>query len=205
MCFSYHIHKPASVIEKRFEAEVINKQQNMFFDTPLNVYNGFAHPQMPVITNHAPQKIQFYEWGLMPVWAKDKKFQDNTLNARIETLDEKPSFKGSLNKRCLIPADGFFEWQWLDPKGKQKQKYIIGFEEELFAFAGLWNEWANPATGEIIPTFTIITIEANELMAEIHNTKKRMPVILRPDAEKEWLLSGKITMWNEELSARKIS
>lgn len=202
MCFFYSINKSAKALEERFVAEVVNKQQNMFFDSPKDVYNGFAHPAMPLITNSEPAKIQFFEWGLLPAWAKDKKFQDNTLNARLETLHEKPSFKNMLGNRCLIPADGFLEWQWQDPKGKQKIKYLLEISESpIFAFAGLWSQWVEPSSGNVIPTFTIITTEANPLMAEIHNTKKRMPVILTPESEKLWLEKGEISMWNDKLSA----
>lgn len=110
------------------------------------------------------------------------------LNAKIETLVEKPAFKNVLNQRCLILANGFYEWQWLDAKGKNKIKFEIGIgNDELFAFAGLYSQWIDPDTSEIVPTFTIVTTEANTLMAEIHNIKKRMPVILRPEDEQHWL------------------
>lgn len=205
MCFFYKLNKSQKALEDRFVAEVVNKQQNVFFDTPMDVFNGFTHPKMPVITNKVPNQIQFFEWGLLPIWAKDKSFQDNTLNARLETINEKPSFKNSLNNRCLIPADGFIEWQWQDPKGKQKTKYELFFEnEKIFSFAGLYNEWIDKQTGEIIPTYTIITMEANKLMEEIHNSKKRMPVILIPEFEKKWLETGEINLWNDSLIAKVI-
>ena len=111
-----------------------------------------------------------------------------TLNARIETIEDKPSFKNSINKRCLVIADGFYEWQWHDTKGKNKTKYEIGIKDhELFAFAGLYSQWINQHTGEIRDTYTIVTTEANPLMAEIHNIKKRMPIILKPEDETKWL------------------
>ena len=117
--------------------------------------------------------------------AKDTNIRKSTLNARLETIDQKPSFKPSLSKRCLVLADGFFERKWLDPKGKSKQKYLLTLPgEEAFAFAGLWNAWTNKSTEEVLNTYTIITTAANELMSEIHNTKKRMPVILNPETEK---------------------
>ncbi len=205
MCFFYSINKSAKALEKRFVAEVANKQQNIFFDAPKDVYNGFTHPSMPVITNSEPSRIQFYEWGLIPSWAKDRKFQDNTLNARIESLREKPSFKNILGNRCLIPADGFFEWQWVDPKGTKKVKYLLEIlESPVFAFAGLWSQWVDPATGVVVPTFTIITTEANELMALIHNSSKRMPVILNPNHERLWLEKGEISLWNDYLKATAV-
>ena len=93
-----------------------------------------------------------------------------------------------MKNRCLIIADGFYEWQWLDKKGKEKQKYLITLPgEQLFAFAGLWSRWVNLETGEIVKSYTIITTEADQLMSEIHNSKKRMPVILTRENENEWM------------------
>ncbi|HOG05193.1 MAG TPA: SOS response-associated peptidase [Paludibacter sp.] len=205
MCFTYRLNKSANALEERFGAGIIHKQQPVFFDAPDPIYNGFTYPKMPVITNSKPNSIQFFEWGLLPKWAKDKSFQKNTLNARIETLSEKPSFRDSVNRRCLIPSDGFIEWRWLDEKGKNKQKYLVHFENDLlYAFAGIWSVWEDQSIGELIPTFSIITTEANELMSFVHNTKKRMPVIIKPEFEKEWLEAGNITMWNDELVATAI-
>src|SRR5690606_7300499 len=93
--------------------------------------------------------------------------------ARIETLEEKPSFRNSIKNRCLIPATNFYEWKWLDEKGKKKEKFNIGTDEELFAFAGLYSVWNNPQNGQQMLTYTILTTEANGLMAEIHNNKKK--------------------------------
>lgn len=205
MCFTYKLNKSAKAIEERFVAEVIHKQGNLFFDKSQDSFNGFTHPQMPIITSKEPNKIQFFEWGLLPYWAKDKSFQDNTLNARLESLSEKPSFKNVINNRCLILADGFFEWQWLDEKGKNKQKYLLDFpSHELFAFAGLWSGWKDKITGEILNTFTIITTEANELLSVIHNSKKRMPIIIKKENEKDWLNDGKILLGNDNLIATVI-
>jgi putative SOS response-associated peptidase YedK len=134
MCFHTELTKIAIELETRFEAT---------FDNPLefqphNHINGFEFPKTPVIIDEKPQIITQYNWGLIPAWAKDEEIQKHTLNAKIETITEKPSFKNSVNKRCLVIADGYYEWQWLDPKGKIKQKYKIGLpNEELFTFAGL--------------------------------------------------------------------
>lgn len=167
--------------------------------------NGFTHPKAPVITSERPDALQLYEWGLMPHWAKDKTIQNNTLNARMETINEKPSFRDCVNQRCLIPADGFFEWQWLDSKGNNKQQYQIHLpDERLFYFAGIWSRWVDKGTGELLETYTILTTEANPLMAEIHNTKKRMPVIIDSDSESEWLKDNKICMVNDLLTAERI-
>jgi len=109
------------------------------------------------------------------------------LNARIETLNEKPSFKDVIQNRCLIIADGFYEWQWLTKSGSRKQKYLITLpKEELFAFAGLYSEWTD-SEGAVLNSYTMVTTQANELMSEIHNTKQRMPIILKQEDEQHWL------------------
>jgi putative SOS response-associated peptidase YedK len=127
-------------------------------------------------------------WGLLPHWAKDKEIRKNTLNARIETIAEKPSFRQVVHQRCLVLVDGFYEWQWLDPAGKLKQKYEIGLpNHEAFALGGLWSQWTDKETGELLTTYAILTTEAKGLMAEIHNSKHRMPLIIAPGQENAWL------------------
>ena len=169
-------------------------------------YNGFSHPLNAVITNEQVDEIDLLQWGLIPHWAKDRSFQKNTLNARMETIHEKPSFRDCVNKRCVIPADGFFEWKWLDEKGKQKEKYFIHLPwEELFGLAGLWSSWVDKSTGELIKSFSILTTEANDLMAEIHNIKKRMPVIILPENKKDWLESANLCMVNDDLVGDRVN
>lgn len=183
MCYSYWLIAQAQTLEKRFDKIL---PLNTSFNHTTSA-NGFAHPKMPVIVS-ASDEIQFYNWGLIPHWAKDDSIKKYTLNARIESISEKPSFRDSISQRCLIPSTGFFEWQWLDPKGKRKQKYLIqNTDESLFSFAGLYSSWVDQLTGETRKTYTILTTQANKLMAEIHNTKKRMPVILKQGDEKSWL------------------
>jgi putative SOS response-associated peptidase YedK len=146
-------------------------------------YNAAPSQQLPVVANHKPDALQFFSWGLQPFWAKDAKALKRSINARAETLTEKPSFRDLLkSKRCLVPADGFFEWQ-VTSQGKVPHRIILQ-SKELFSFAGLWDEWADKETGEVLRTFTIITTEANELVRPIHN---RMPVMLTPEAEELWL------------------
>lgn len=184
MCFHTIQSKLATQIEKRFKAKIKDVQEF----APQEHINGFAFPKTPIITNKNPEIIEHYNWGLIPHWAKDDQIRKMTLNAKIETVDEKPSFRDVVTQRCLVLANGFYEWQWLDSKGKNKVKYEIGIgNEDLFAFAGLYSHWTDTTTGEIKNTYTIVTTEANELMAEIHNIKKRMPVILRPEDELKWL------------------
>jgi putative SOS response-associated peptidase YedK len=183
MCFHSQQTKDAQSVSKRFKAKV-----NTTKSIQSNHYNGFTHPQTPIITNINREEIQLFSWGLIPNWAKDKTIQAYTLNAKIETLNEKPSFKNNIVNRCLIIADGFTEWQWLDPKGKQKQPYLITLpNNDLFAYAGLYSFWTDTQTGEIVESYTMVTTQANELMSQIHNTKKRMPIILEPHQEESWL------------------
>lgn len=197
MCYHTQQTADAQKLKNRFNAEIKETDKNSL----TGVFNGFDHKRTPVILNVDPKLIQCVEWGLMPSWANDRALQNNTLNAKIETLQEKASFKGVLNKKCLVVVDGFFEWKWLDEKGKNKQKYLITMpDNEPFAFAGLWSEWKDPA-GEILRTYTIITTEAKGIMRDIHNSKFRMPVVLRPDIEKDWLLGNTTAKLYTDLKA----
>jgi putative SOS response-associated peptidase YedK len=120
MCFHSKQSKSAQELKQRFNAKF--KDENLY---QPNIYNAFQHPKTPIITNKQPDEIQLFNWGLIPYWAKDNTIKKNTLNARIETIQEKPSFRNVINNRCLILADGFYEWQWLDEKGKLKKKYEL--------------------------------------------------------------------------------
>lgn len=148
--------------------------------------NGFSHPKMPIIVDQNPNDIILGKWGLVPSWAKDdKEFlkKSNTLNAMIETAEEKPSYRNYVNNRCLVMAESFKEWKHETIEGKLvKTPYEISMPDgKPFAMAGLYSIWNNQIT------YTILTTAANELMVEIHNTKKRMPVILIPEERKLWL------------------
>jgi putative SOS response-associated peptidase YedK len=125
-------------------------------------------------------------WGMIPYWAKDVSIGAKTINAVCETAAEKPVFRESMKKRrCLIPADGFYEWKKIGPK--KKQAYNIGMADDgLFAFAGLWDRWKDP-TGKVIESCTILTTDANALLKDIHD---RMPVILQPNDYDLWLDPG---------------
>ncbi|MGC9150576.1 MAG: SOS response-associated peptidase [Microbacter sp.] len=200
MCFYFKLTQNAQMLEHRFNASL----EHGMMETG-GFFNGFQHPLTPVITNAAPERIQWLKWGLIPPWAKDETIASATLNARVETIAVKPAFKYVLHQRCLIPADGFYEWQWLDEKGKKKQKYLLTLPDgELFAFAGLWSEWKNPINGQSIKTFSIVTMEANPLMRQIHNSKKRMPVITTRNHENDWLNNQALIIQNDRLKALKI-
>ena len=183
MCFYTKQTKKAVEIEFRFNARF--DQPDQF--TPADLINGFTFPKTPVVTSYDPKIIKMFNWGLIPEWSSDENIRRYTLNAKIETLSEKPSFKDYISNRCLIIANGFYEWQWLDKKGKHKQKYEITLpEENLFSFAGIWSAWEE-APGKQRYTYSLLTTRANPLMSEIHNTKKRMPVILAKEQEELWL------------------
>lgn len=144
--------------------------------TGSEIINGFSFPLNPVITNEDPNSIKLFNWGLIPNWSRDKEIRKNTLNARVETIQEKASFKNCVQNRCLILADGFYEWQWQDELGKKKQKYLIHLpNNEAFAFAGIYSKWVDKQTGELVNTYSMVTTEAKGLMLEIHNSKKGCP------------------------------
>lgn len=141
-----------------------------------------SQPILTVIHDGKQRRMGHLRWGLVPHWAKDEKIGYKLMNARSESLAEKPSFKKPFQtQRCLIIADGFYEWK---KEGSQKQPYRMTIKDEkLFAFAGLWEKWVSPS-GEPVFSCTIITTEANDLMQDIHH---RMPVILKREDETIWL------------------
>jgi putative SOS response-associated peptidase YedK len=148
-------------------------------------YNVAPTQDVVTVLNDGEPHLDLLRWGLIPSWAKDASIGSRMINARAETLAEKPSFKRLLNsRRCLIPADGFYEWQKVD--GGKVPMYITLKGHEPFAFAGLWDSWET-ADGEVLRTCTIITTHANDMVAPIH---ERMPVILPSDAREMWLDPG---------------
>lgn len=183
MCYQTKITKQKEEIAERFNAEVTDLNDY----EPMEFCKAFDYPKTPIITNKSPNKIQLFNWGLIPSWAEDDAIKNYTLNARIETLAKKKSFKDVIQNRCLIIADGFYEWQWKTKSGSKKEKYLITLpNQELFAFAGIYTQWT-AFNHEIVNSYAIITTQANELMSEIHNTKQRMPVILKKQDEQNWL------------------
>jgi len=165
------------------------KLQDSFtdYDFPTKFAPRFnIAPTQPVlaIPNDGRQRADFFIWGLIPSWAKDPSIGNRLINARGETLAEKPSFRGSYKyKRCLILADGFYEWK-VQPGTKTKVPYFIHMKDrQPFAFAGLWDEWNSP-DGSQLRSCTIVTTAPNDFVSSIHN---RMPVILPSDAYTKWL------------------
>ena len=152
--------------------------------------SAFDHPAWPVVCADSPGKIELLPWGLIPFWVKDEEqalsICRNTLNARAETLHQKPSFRGSIGKqRCLVLADGFFEPH--KHEGRSYPFYCHMKDGSAFAIAGIFSYWTNPASGERSKTFSLITTASNELLSAVHNEKKRMPAILDAEEEPLWL------------------
>lgn len=186
MCFSVNVNLIKEELENRYGATFLDPDKYR----PSYYYHAFGLPEMPAICSGRSGKIQLLKWGLIPSWVKTDDNANNirykTFNARSESIDNKPSFSGSFrSKRCLIPVKGFFEWQHTGT-GKIPW-YIHRANDDIISFAGLWDDWVESRTGEIISTFSIITTDANDLMAVIHNSKKRMPVILDKTEEYQWL------------------
>jgi putative SOS response-associated peptidase YedK len=186
LCYHTSLARSADYLEKRFQAKF--EQRNLF--EPIYHHSGFSAPLHPVIANKSIESIRFFQWGLVPFWTKDEaaaeRIRTQTLNAKAETIHQKPSFRSSImTKRCLVLSDGFYEWR---EEGKKKYPYYITLtNNDAFALAGIWDRWQNNRTGEVKETFSIITTRANPLLERIHNTRKRMPVILRQEDELKWL------------------
>jgi len=183
MCYRYSVPGP-DVVKKTFQVKIGDS-----FEKRYHV-GAFENVKLPVITNENPQQVDLFSWGLIPFWVKDEKtakeIRERTVNARSETIFEKPAFRSSAGKRhCLVIADGFFEWRYY--QGKNYPYYIKLKDREVFAIAGLWDCWNNKETDEKTYSYTIITTDANPLMAKIHNKKKRMPAILNREDEQKWI------------------
>jgi putative SOS response-associated peptidase YedK len=176
MCGRYTLYHSPEEMADRFEAE---PDEEDFAPR----YNIAPSQFVATIRQTDARRFARCKWGLIPFWAKDPKIGNNLINAKAETLAEKPSFKHALAKRrCLIPADGFYEWK-KQGKAPSQPIYVRRRDGGLFAFAGLWEEWKTPE-GERLPTCTIITTEPNELISQFHH---RMAVILPREAEARWL------------------
>lgn len=186
MCFSVNVNLVKEELENRYGATLIDPDKYR----PSYYYHAFGLPEIPAICSGMPGKIQLLKWGLIPSWVKTmddaNTIRYKTFNARSESINKKPSFSSSFrSKRCLIPVKGFFEWQHV---GNEKIPwYIYHYENEILSVAGLYDEWIENNTGEVFSTFSIITTDANDLMAVIHNSAKRMPVIFDKSGETGWI------------------
>jgi putative SOS response-associated peptidase YedK len=187
MCYNVsYMEKRAQRIAQHYAAAFIN-------DAPFEMQyqvSGFSHPLLPVITTAQPHTIQAFAWGLIPHWCKQpqqaQEIAAQTLNAKCETIFEKPSYRKAIaSQRCLVILNGFYEWQTAN---KIKYPYYIQLNNRpFFSMGAVYDTWLNTQTQTTHHTFSIITVPANTLMQQIHNTMKRMPLILSTEAEKLWL------------------
>ncbi|MBN2237579.1 MAG: SOS response-associated peptidase [Bacteroidales bacterium] len=174
--------------------QAIEKELESYKQFEYHHVSGFAHPRIPIYTNFHPNHPKPLSWGLIPDWIKDessaKKIQNSTINARYETLYEKPAFRNAAkHKRCLIFVDGFYETHYVNSKGYPH--YIHSKDKKELCLAGIWEDWTNKETGELYSGFSIVTRSGIGLMKKLHNNPKivepRMPLILDNEAQEKWL------------------
>ena len=185
MCGRYTLHKKVDELAERYNLASVPA------DIHVN-YNVAPGQMMPVIIeDEGIKRLELMKWGLVPFWAKDPKIGYKLINARDDTIFEKPIWRNViLRKRALIPADGFYEWQKpSDPKGHKQPYFIHPKQVDLFSFAGVWETWKD-VEGLEWKTYSIITTDPNKEMRTLHN---RMPVILHPEDEASWLQSSRVT------------
>jgi putative SOS response-associated peptidase YedK len=178
MCGRYAQYSPADAIADLFGA-------SLEIEGLAPRYNAAPTQWLPVIRRRpsGERVLQALRWGLLPSWAKDETIAARLINARAETLAEKPAFRAAYRaRRCIVPADGFYEWA-KRPDGKQPY-FVHAPDGNILAFAGLWECWTRPADGEVIDSFTIVTTDANPRIRPLHD---RMPVILAPEVVDVWL------------------
>lgn len=180
MCGRSSLTKTEKELEERFRATFYSEDLERY--NPLPNFNVAPTHMHPVITQEEPRVIHLYRWGLIPSWAKDMKIGSKLINARIEGIEEKPSFRSAFQKRrCIVPFDGYYEWQ-KTPEGKIPYRIQLR-DTEIFTIAGLYEHWKDPK-GEVIHSFTLITHEADAAISHLHD---RQPMVLLPEQEKLWL------------------
>ena len=194
MCFYYAVVK--TNVKSLIENGIISEKQLSLFPDKQFV-KGFDFPVMPVISDENPEIIQMFRWGFVPPHTSTTEkataflHQYNTLNAKAENLFESRLFQNAIQKqRCLVLCSGFFEWRYKNPAKKNSEKYpfYVSLKDDgIFVFGGIWEKFTDQDSGEIIHTYAIITTPANDLMELIHNTKKRMPLIIEPEKALKWL------------------
>lgn len=175
MCSRYFLDADGNIIAYTFRVPVHDRIRKRFNIAPTQ--------KAPVIrVRDGSREVAMLRWGLVPFWAKDLAIGNKMINARSEGVQSKPAFREAIKqRRCIVPATGFYEWKG-DPG--RKQPYAITLPDRpMFAFAGLWERW-KPAEGEPVETFTIVTTDANEAVAQVHD---RMPVVLSKEDEDRWL------------------
>ncbi len=181
MCGRYSLTSPPEAMRRAFE--ITGALPN--FARRYNIAPTQAAPVVRTASGAPGRELALLRWGLVPSWSKGPDHRYSMINARAETVRSKPAYRAAfLHRRCLVPADGFYEWR-RDAGGKQPYRIALA-DEELFAFAGLWERWQGEG-GDEIESFTIIVTQANEAVRPIHD---RMPVILAPDRHDLWLEGG---------------
>ena len=191
MCFHNSMSAKAIKLATRYgrKSDIIEIAQDII-NEQYHV-NAFNFPKCPIITSS--DEVQVFNWGLIPFWIKTEEDADEirrmTLNARADTIFEKPSFREPImKKRCIVPSTGYFEWR--HEGGKKIPYYIYLKNEDIFSMAGIYDTWLDKETGNEHTTFSIITTDTNPLTDYIHNTKHRMPAILSKEDEEKWLEPG---------------
>jgi putative SOS response-associated peptidase YedK len=188
MCFSLSIVQSPAKLQAHLKASP--KDTLSVGWKSVYYLSGWTFPELPILTTLSAGEWVSAKWGLIPAWASSveqaRECQAYTLNARGETLAEKPSFRDSVENRAVVPVTGFFEWQHLTAKDRQPY-FISGVSDEMWALAALFQFWRDPQTGTGRQTFTLITTAANPLMARIHNSRQRMPWILPGPLLDDWL------------------
>lgn len=178
MCGRFTSTAEAAALAERFAARLPDDYRVRFNVAPAQRVVAIR------VEEDGERLAELLRWGLVPHWAKDPNVGYKMINARAETVREKPAYRSLLKAhRCLIPADGFYEWR-VGPDGKKQPVRFTLADDEPFAFAGLWARWVQKETGEVLDSCTIVTTTANELVAPVHD---RMPVILPRGAEAPWL------------------
>jgi putative SOS response-associated peptidase YedK len=194
MCGRYMLRADPALLRRAFGIDEISQTPrdlvprfNIAPTQPVPIVRNRADRELKVIRRAeggATRELATVRWGLIPAWAKDPSIGNRTINARAEGLADKPAFRAAFrSRRCIVPASGFYEWK-RQGRGPKRPYLIRRRDGEPIGFAGLWESWRDPATGEAVETCTIVTCEPNGLMAELHD---RMPVILDPADYDRWL------------------
>ena len=177
MPLRYSLFTPTNQLKERFDVETTNAYQPHYNISPTQL--------VPIISNESPHGFSYFYWGIAPKWSKNKSISTKWIQIEAEQIREKQTMKNALASRlCLVPADGYYEWKSVGKKGKVPYRVLLK-SEEPFAFAGIWEEYEED--GQLIHTFKIITVTANDSLQEVNS---RMPVILPPNYERNWLNDG---------------
>ena len=190
MCGRYGRRADKQRIAEWMQTHNTNVFDDSYFAPSYNIAPQSLQPVVRLDSETGQRELTIMRWGLVPFWAKDAKIGYSTINAKSETVTTSPAFREAMKRRrCLVPAEWFYEWQKID--AKTKQPYAVGLRDgSLFAFAGLWEAWKDKSKDQVLETYTVLTTDPNELMEPIHN---RMPVILAPKDYQRWLEPGEPT------------